>query len=1351
MRFIYSHFFFVFAILFLFKSAFAQYNLGASSYSQNFNTIGGGLPTGWAVYSTGSATSLGTVATFTSTATTWGTTTGQFANYSSGNAPATSTDNATTQSLNSDRVLAVRQTAGFGDPGAAFAFQVANTIGMTNFSLSFNLMQLDPTATTRSTVWRVDYGFGSSPSSFTAVTTSPLTLTTTTGTWATTNVSVNFGTALDNNAGPVWIRILTVTATTGAGNRPVTGVDDFNLSYTGGSTIIYSTQNSGLWSNTATWVGSVIPPNGSKVLVNSSHNVTIDIAVNPESIEIATGGTLTCSNVGSIGVSSFVSSFLIYGDLVIPSSCVTPSTFNVYDLTISNGADFQNSAGIATVVNISYFNINDGGTYTHDATGSTPNGVAADFPGSVARFFSSSSSVIFTKWANGGPPGSLPSSVSWGNLAINITSLGGAWQQSAALSTVQGHLNIQATGGNELRFNANTPIAPVFSIGSLSISGGTVIFSSGTSNPTVNINGDINLTGGILNLSSSLGAATVAVSGDVNINGGTLNLGSSTGASNITLYGNWTRTSGTFIPNNKYVYFGGSGIQTINSTGGETFSYLFVQNNSTVQLLSAVNVINSNGLSLQSSAANNIDLNGQTMTLTGGGNLSLSSGNRTIGSSSGTGIFNVTTSDLTISNGGTLTFGSSVEVQISKGFDCGTGNISTINGSLIINNGGFISNNAPIYATSSLLKYNTTGVYGRNLEWNATTGASYPYHVQISNNTTLNLGAYVQNVARVCGGDLTIDAGSTLTMQDGLNNHMTQPLTVNGSVNLAGTLTLSTQGGGDIKVGKDWSFTVGGTFYSEYACRFFIGTTQQNITRSAAGTLSFDYVINDNSSVGGVQLSTGTDIYISTVSGGNGLQLLDIGPFDLNGQTCTLGNGAWGSIQLTGGARNIISSGGTGIFIINGSPITTPVVFSSDGTSTLTFGSSVRVELNNGFNFGNKLTTIAGTLRMNANSFVSLNAPYYANGSLLQYYTGGNFNRTIEWGATSDDGYPYNVSISNNSTLIPGGSSNTGIALNLENDLTIDNGSSFYMDYGAVDMTVPLKVGNDININGNLSLSEQIGGDIEVGGNWTRNGITGNFYPKDRAVFLNGSGLQTLTVAGGSATETFDYLIIDNNGAGVSLSATDIHVDDLLTLSNGMVTTGSNEVYVPNNAGTAITGYQTDPAGPNLANYLGSSYINGNLRREVIAGNNYVFPVGTATSYQYDSISLTTFSGASNILCFYTAGNISGATQCTDPATQSPAVTVLGTPITNLLLGGYWTMTPERTPTAVDYDITLQESQPFLDLASDDSSYAIIKRDDCTSDWDDEGLHDDATQISYPNVATAQVVRAFQRFSYIFL
>jgi len=219
---------FLFLGIFLSLVAYGQLTLGTSPYTQTFDGIGSGLPTGWTVRSTASATSLGTAATVTTAATAWADTAGAFKNFASADG-LTSAASTTAQSGSTDRVLGVRQSGSFADPGAAFVLQLSNTTGKASFNLSFKLQSLDNTVG-RTVTWRVDYGVGASPTTFTAVTTSPASIVTS-PTWGSTNVTVTLPAAIDNNSGNVWIRIVALTASSSTGSRPTSAIDDVSLSW----------------------------------------------------------------------------------------------------------------------------------------------------------------------------------------------------------------------------------------------------------------------------------------------------------------------------------------------------------------------------------------------------------------------------------------------------------------------------------------------------------------------------------------------------------------------------------------------------------------------------------------------------------------------------------------------------------------------------------------------------------------------------------------------------------------------------------------------------------------------------------------------------------------------------------------------------------------------------------------------------------------------------------------------------------------------------------------------------------------------------------------------------------------
>lgn len=208
-----------------------------SPYVQNFDGIATGLPQGISVKIGASSSSLGTAdmpfypATGLGSPTAWNQTSAGLKNFAS-HTGMTSTSDAAVQGAHSNRALGIRQTSATGyDPGASYVLLLNNTTGKTNFQLTFLLQSLDYTPGGRTTAWSVEYGVGDAPTSFTTVTSSPATLSTNLGTFSSTPVTVNFGSSLNNISQKVWIRVVTLAATTGSGNRPSTAIDDLQLSW----------------------------------------------------------------------------------------------------------------------------------------------------------------------------------------------------------------------------------------------------------------------------------------------------------------------------------------------------------------------------------------------------------------------------------------------------------------------------------------------------------------------------------------------------------------------------------------------------------------------------------------------------------------------------------------------------------------------------------------------------------------------------------------------------------------------------------------------------------------------------------------------------------------------------------------------------------------------------------------------------------------------------------------------------------------------------------------------------------------------------------------------------------------
>lgn len=269
--------------------------LATTPYTENFDNLASGLPAGFGVYTGASATAVGTAATFAPAKAAWNATAGGFKNVASATG-LTATASTADQDASTNRALALRQTGSLGDPGGAFVFQAANTTGKTDFSLSFKLQSLD-NSVGRTVNWTVDYATGATPTAFTSLasgSTSP--------TFGSNTITASFGTALDNQAGPVWIRVVALTQSTGSGSRPTSAIDDFSLSWQGNpnaptlttsaSTLSFGSQNIGTTSAAQTYTLT-----GANLTAGVTVAATGPFTVSKDNTTFASSVTLTAAEV----------------------------------------------------------------------------------------------------------------------------------------------------------------------------------------------------------------------------------------------------------------------------------------------------------------------------------------------------------------------------------------------------------------------------------------------------------------------------------------------------------------------------------------------------------------------------------------------------------------------------------------------------------------------------------------------------------------------------------------------------------------------------------------------------------------------------------------------------------------------------------------------------------------------------------------------------------------------------------------------------------------------------------------------------------------------------------------------
>ena len=369
--------------------------------------------------------------------------------------------------------------------------------------------------------------------------------------------------------------------------------------------------------------------------------------------------------------------------------------------------------------------------------------------------------------------------------------------------------------------------------------GTTTIFRLNNGSPTAvrQIAGNLTINAGrVFTMEDGPSGMSVpfTVLGDVNVNG-ELRLGNAIGG-DIRVGGNYTiGASGSVFNNNRAVIFMGSTNQLITKTGGGIvyFDFFVVDKPAgNVQLTANTNgyifapLNNSSSLKVIQLLRGDLDMNDGVFTVEGNGVNSIiilvdnGPTARRIFTSTGvgefkiTGTFNTGSSNFTVAsqNSGKLLFDNNVEVSTSVGVDFGTGNITTVNAIFRIDANGYVINNAPNYGIASTLVYNNgTGGFKRNFEWNTdAAGANrtgYPNAIIVQNNTPLQINStdFPATFGLGCSGKMNIEAGSSV-----ITAAMAFPLSIGDSLNIKGTLTLSTNANGNLNVGG--SFTRTGTF-----------------------------------------------------------------------------------------------------------------------------------------------------------------------------------------------------------------------------------------------------------------------------------------------------------------------------------------------------------------------------------------------------------------------------------------------------------------------------------------------------------------------------------------------------------
>ncbi|MFH2143582.1 MAG: lamin tail domain-containing protein [Bacteroidota bacterium] len=272
-----------------------------------------------------------------------------------------------------------------------------------------------------------------------------------------------------------------------------------------------------------------------------------------------------------------------------------------------------------------------------------------------------------------------------------------------------------------------------------------------------------------------------------------------------------------------------------------------------------------------------------------------------------------------------------------------------------------------------------------------------------------------------------------------------------------------------------------------------------------------------------------------------------------------------------------------------------------------------------------------------------------------------------------------------------------------------------------------LEIFEDLTITGNgmLDMTDGNGGTadgtIDLRGNWDNQVGPARFDEGNSTINFIGTVQQEID-CNGSEEVFFD--VETDNIAGILLND-NIQISGNLTLTNGVITTGSDHVYISNNNAGAI------------ATYSQSGFVYGNLRRNfALNTNTYPFPVGNGTTtsnykrmdFINNNLNLSTGTD-------YLDVSVSSITESGLNDDPELVATEDGTPIVELLESAIWTVLPSGTISSGTWGTNLYVQNVTGLSSADDNTFSVMKRPTGSADYADWDSFDAITAIPTPGAA----------------
>ncbi len=369
------------------------------------------------------------------------------------------------------------------------------------------------------------------------------------------------------------------------------------------------------------------------------------------------------------------------------------------------------------------------------------------------------------------------------------------------------------------------------------------------------------------------------------------------------------------------------------------------------------------------------------------------------------------------------------------------------------------------------------------------------------------------------------------------------------------------------------------------------------------------------------------------------------------------------------------------------------------GTSNITFDGNVTVT---GITLNNAKTTtikgiLGGTGTWNNN-----------NGSVLNYE-----NSTAPMAGGS-----FNVS-TNSNTVNYSGSGNQTIKTTTYHRLIVSNS-------GNKTFTGTLTINENLNIENNAVLQNSGSNDIYLAGNWTDNNAADGFSEGTGEVFFNGTSQQTVTKAGGSGSENFFDLTM-NNSNGLLMASGDMVISNRFAFASGNIAFTNNSFKVYLTAGT--------PASMNYTSVTGSRII-GKFERGINAAGTFLFPIGTAANYNPANVTINSLASSGSVVSEFIG---------TDPGDSGLPLVESGIEVSDSYTDGYWSLTANNGFSSGNYNISLNGtgfSTPIYDITR------VIKRTS-GGNWGFDGTHANASgSVCYRNNLTGGISSSGTHFGF---